>query len=83
MKDEIRGRCRKILAENMEITEEELCEKYLEESLEMDSLAMFEFVVGIEDAFEIEYHDFGELTMHMNNLDELLDYLTELIGEKE
>lgn len=83
MKDEIRGRCRKILAENMEITEEELCVKYLEESLEMDSFAMFEFVVEIEDAFGMEYNDFEELTMHMSNLDELLDYLAGLIREKE
>ena len=48
----------------------------------MDSFAMFNLVLQLEEEFKIEYHDFEELTFHMNELDDLVGYLVKLIQEK-
>lgn len=34
----------------------------------------------MEDEFNIEFDDFAELSLHMNTLGELLDYLVEVVG---
>ena len=65
------------------MTEEKLQKKYEKDNLEMDSLIMFDFVIELEEEFGVEYQDFDELTLHMNNLEELLDYLVEFIKTKE
>lgn len=83
MEENIRNRCRKMLADCYEMTEEELQKKYEKDNLEMDSLIMFDFVIELEEEFGVEYQDFDELTLHMNNLEELLDYLVEFIKTKE
>ena len=71
MEEDIRNRCRKMLADCYEMTEEELQKKYEKDNLEMDSLIMFDFVIELEEEFGVEYQDFDELTLHMNNLEEL------------
>ena len=58
---------------------EELKKKFQNEKIEMDSFELFEFVVAIEEEFGIEYDEFDELTFHMTNLQNLLDYLTAYI----
>lgn len=78
----IREECLKIITECFELTEKELCEKYEKAPLEFDSFVLFELVLQLEDQFEIEYHDFDELTLHMKNLDDLIGYLVKLIQEK-
>lgn len=83
MKCKIREECLKIVAECCELTILELCERYEKEPLEFDSFALFELVLQLEDQFEIEYHDFDELTLHMKNLDDLIEYLVKLIQEKK
>ncbi len=83
MTNGIREECLKIIAECFELTEKELCEKYEKTPLEFDSFVLFELVLQLEDTFQIEYHDFDELTLHMKNLDDLIGYLVKLIQEKK
>lgn len=82
MPDEIREKCLKIIADSCELDVKELYQKYAKEPLEMDSFAMFNLVLQLEEEFQIEYHDFEELTFHMNELDDLVGYLVKLIQEK-
>ena len=82
MPEEIREKCLKNIADSCELDIKELCQKYAEEPLEMDSFAMFNLVLQLEEEFKIEYHDFEELTFHMNELDDLVGYLVKLIQEK-
>lgn len=82
MPEEIREKCLKIIADSCELDVKELCQKYATEPLEMDSFAMFNLVLQLEEKFQIEYHDFEELTIHMNELDDLIGYLVKLIQEK-
>lgn len=79
----IREECLKIIAECFELTEKELCEKYEKEPLEFDSFVLFELVLELEERFEIEYHDFNELTLHMKNLEDLIAYLVNFIQQKK
>ena len=72
----------KIFAGSCELDVKELYQKYAKEPLEMDSFAMFNLVLQLEEEFKIEYHDFEELTFHMNELDDLVGYLVKLIQEK-
>ena len=82
MPDEIRDKCLKIIAGSCELDVKELYQKYAKEPLEMASFAMFNLVLQLEEEFKIEYHDFEELTFHMNELDDLVGYLVKLIQEK-
>ena len=82
MPEEIREKCLKIIADSCELDIKELCRKYAEQPLEMDSFAMFNLVLQLEEEFQIEYHDFEELTFHMSGLDDLVGYLVKLIQEK-
>ena len=82
MAEEIREKCLKIIADSCELDVKELYQKYAKEPLEMDSFAMFNLVLQLEEEFKIEYHDFEELTFHMNELDDLVGYLVKLIQEK-
>ena len=82
MPEEIREKCLKIIADSCELDIKELCQKYAEEPLEIDYFAMFNLVLQLEEEFKIEYHDFEELTFHMNELDDLVGYLVKLIQEK-
>ena len=75
MAEEIREKCLKIIADSCELDVKELYQKYAKEPLEMDSFAMFNLVLQLEEEFKIEYHDFEELTFHMNELDDLVGYL--------
>ena len=79
MAEEIREKCLKIIADSCELDVKELYQKYAKEPLEMDSFAMFNLVLQLEEEFKIEYHDFEELTFHMNELDEWIEYLVKLI----
>lgn len=77
--EEIRTKCMEILAHCSDMPVEELKKKFQNEKIEMDSFELFEFVVAIEEEFGIEYDEFDELTFHMTNLKNLLDYLTAYI----
>ena len=66
MEEDIRNRCRKMLADCYEMTEEKLQKKYEKDNLEMDSLIMFDFVIELEEEFGVEYQDFDELTLHID-----------------
>ena len=53
MEEDIRNRCRKMLADCYEMTEEKLQKKYEKDNLEMDSLIMFDFVIELEEEFGV------------------------------
>lgn len=59
-------------------------EVYLEETeaLELESVDILEFVLGVEDEFGIEYDDFAELSLHMETLGDLLDFLTGIVEQR-
>ena len=57
----------------------EKCLKIIADSCELD---IKDLVLQLEEEFQIEYHDFEELTFHMNELDELIEYLVKLIQKK-
>lgn len=46
---------------------------------EMDSVAILDFVIGIEDEYEIDFQDFSELSNHMNTVDEMVVYMMGMI----
>ena len=49
MPDEIRDKCLKIIAGSCELDVKELYQKYAKEPLEMDSFAMFNLVLQLEE----------------------------------
>ncbi len=59
-------------------------EAHLEETeeLELESVDILEFVLGVEDEFGIEYDDFAELSLHMETLGDLLDFLTGIVEQR-
>lgn len=75
----IQIKCLEIFAKCSDMSEEELLEKYENEKIEMDSFDLFDFIVEIEEVFGIEYDEFAELTFHMTNLQDMLDYLANYI----
>lgn len=55
------------------------------EPLEMESIEVMEFLLEVEDKFEIDYNDYAELSLHMESLGDMLDFLTKIVeqgGEK-
>lgn len=82
MKNKVREKCLKIIAECCELSVIELCEKHEKEPIEFDSFTLFELVLKLEEEFEIEYHYFDQLTLHMKNMDDLLGYLVKYIQDE-
>lgn len=50
-------------------------EMELVDELEMDSIKILEFVLAIENNFNIEFNEFSELSQHMVTVGEMVDYL--------
>lgn len=50
------------------------------EYLELDSVLIMDFILHIEDSFGIEFEDFSELTMHMNTIEEMIDFICEAVS---
>lgn len=53
------------------------------EDLEMDSVLIMEFIIQIEDEFQITFSDFSVLADHMSTVGDMIDYLTCVIEEME
>ena len=47
---------------------------------DMDSVMILDFVIRIEDEYGIDFQDFSELSNHMNTVQEMVDYMMEMIG---
>lgn len=52
------------------------------EDLHMDSVQLMQFILGLEDKFNIEISEFAEMSEHMGTIGELIDYLMEFIENK-
>lgn len=50
------------------------------EYLEMDSVIIMDFILNLEDAFGIEFENFSELSLHMDTIGEMLDFICEAIS---
>lgn len=46
---------------------------------DMDSVMILDFVIRIEDEYGIDFHDFSELSNHMNTVQELVGYMMDMI----
>mgnify|MGYP004472046947 CR=1 FL=1 len=73
--DEVR--IRTILMRYLNITSDEI---YKEEVM-MDSLDIVEFIIQIEEEFGIEYNNFSDFVIHMDNIEDLVKYITCCVKE--
>lgn len=49
----------------------------------MDSIAILDFVIRIEDQYGIDFQDFSDLSNHMNSVNEMVTYMIDMIGGNE
>lgn len=49
------------------------------EDYQMDSIAILDFVILIEDEFGLDFQEFSELSNHMGTIREMIDYMTDMI----
>lgn len=47
--------------------------------LDMDSVRLLDFVLLIEDEYEIEFQDFSKMSQHMSTVKEMIDFLSGVI----
>lgn len=74
-RQEAMDKIKAIILENFDIAPEKITESLnLQEDLGADSISMMEFVLAIEDAFDIEVSD--EDAEKIKTVGEALDYLT-------
>lgn len=76
--EEIKQMILDILSENLELSVENIIDEF-QNGVEMDSFQIIMFISEIEDNFKIEYNQFSELSMHMDNLADFINYLAEFI----
>ncbi len=79
MDQEIRDRIVAIFQECCKNSEAGLAET---EELEMDSTDVLEFILAVEDEFEIQYDDFAELSLHMKTKEGMFDFLTAMVEQR-
>lgn len=53
------------------------------EDYNMDSIAILDFVIRIEDEYGIDFQDFSDLSNHMKTIDEMVVYMIRKIGGNE
>lgn len=81
MSQEVRDTIIDVFCECCGVDERWLEENILEE-LVLESVDVLEFVLGVEDEFGIEYDDFAELSLHMKTLEDMLNFLTEVVEQR-
>ncbi len=51
----------------------------LEETLNIDSIHLLDYVLLIEDEFGVDFRDFSTLSQHMSTVTEMIDFLDNFI----
>lgn len=46
----------------------------------MDSIAILDFVIRIEDQYGIDFQNFSDLSNHMNSVNEMVTYMVDMMG---
>ena len=73
-RDEIFGRIVVMIKEQMHVTDLEVTEETrLQDELGVDSIALMEFIINLEDEFQLDIPD--EDVDDMTSMGEMLDYL--------
>ncbi|MGX7108602.1 acyl carrier protein [Facklamia miroungae] len=69
-----------LLMEHFDLKEEQITEDLTFEDLGADSLDMVEFVMGIEEAFEVEFED--EKIENLSDIQDAVSYIDQLRAQK-
>lgn len=62
------------------LTKEDFDVKPIEE-LEMDSVSIMDFVIHIEECFEIDFSDFSSMSQHMDTVGDMVEYFVQIIQD--
>ncbi|MGF3072160.1 acyl carrier protein [Facklamia sp. P12945] len=80
MKTETFEKVKTLLVEHFDLTEDQVTENLTFEDLGADSLDMVEFVMGIEEEFDIEFED--EKIEKLSDIKDAVSYIDQLRSEK-
>ncbi|MGF3076599.1 acyl carrier protein [Facklamia sp. P12955] len=80
MKTETFEKVKTLLVEHFDLTEDQVTENLTFEDLGADSLDMVEFVMGIEEEFDIEFED--EKIENLSDIKDAVSYIDQLRSEK-
>lgn len=81
-RDEIFGRIVAMIKEQMHVTDLEVTEETrLQDELGVDSIALMEFIINLEDEFQLDIPD--EDVDDMTSMGEMLDYLDTRLHKNE
>lgn len=80
---EVREILRNLMAESLEVAVTKLDDmKELKGDIEFDSVTFLDFMISIEDKFNVEITEFSKVSQHMESVGSLLEYLCDLIREE-
>ncbi|MGF3066350.1 acyl carrier protein [Facklamia sp. P12934] len=80
MKTETFEKVKTLLVKHFDLTEDQVTENLTFEDLGADSLDMVEFVMGIEEEFDIEFED--EKIEKLSDIKDAVSYIDQLRSEK-
>ena len=71
----------RLLLECAEKSEDVLEERASIKITDVDSFLLMDFLIRVEDEFHIELNDVSKVANHMESIDDMLHYLSEMIKE--
>ncbi|MCR8969003.1 acyl carrier protein [Facklamia sp. 7083-14-GEN3] len=80
MNTEIFEKVKALLVEHFDLNEDQVTENLTFEDLGADSLDMVEFVMGIEEEFDVEFED--EKIENLSDIKDAVSYIDQLRSEK-